>query len=59
MGDLGVTLAINNEVALSDTSHSVETYDLDVVKFSITVALMVRRSPAFKNRCSSGRTTLF
>lgn len=41
MGDLGVTLAINNEVALSDTSNSVETYDLDVVKFSITVALMV------------------
>lgn len=29
MGDLGVTLAINNKVALSDISNSIDACDLD------------------------------
>lgn len=41
MGDLGVTLVINNKVTLSDTSNFINACDLDVVKFSIAVALMV------------------
>lgn len=41
MDDLGVTLATNNKVALSDTSSSIDACDLDVVGFSIAVALMV------------------
>lgn len=40
MGDLGVTLAINNKVSLSDTSDFIDACDLDVVKFSVAVALM-------------------
>lgn len=41
MGDLGIRLAINNKVALSDTSNFIDACDLEVVKFSIAVALMV------------------
>lgn len=41
MGDLDVTLAINNKVALSDTLDVIDACGLDVVKFSIAVALMV------------------
>lgn len=39
MGDL--SYLSNSKVPLSDTSNSIGTNDLDVLKFAVTMALMV------------------